>query len=107
MLAATRHLRARNIPLPDSLDQHLSDASDDENDSCFRGFQIGHSYHYEWHTDMDVKKVAIHQTQRSAHQRKMLLTLEGVITPLATDNSGQLTVRLEIVAATMRDEKGW
>jgi hypothetical protein len=106
-LAATRVLRHRRRQRSvvgdaavDALDGH--DAA-----ACFRGFQIGHSYHYEWSTSMDATKIALHETKRSEHTRTVLLSLEGIVTPLATDDSGRLTSKLEIVAASVKDSRGW
>jgi hypothetical protein len=98
-LAATRVLRQRRVR---SVPEEQRNPAD-----CFRGLQIGHAYHYSWTTTMDATKVAFHETKKSEHTRTVLLTLDGVVTPLATDDSGRLTCKLEIVAGSVKDERGW
>jgi hypothetical protein len=105
-LAATRTLRHRRRQRDAVSDADIVAAQHDPA-ACFRGFQIGHSYHYKWTTSMDATKVAVHETKRSEHTRTVLLSLEGIVTPLATDDSGRLTSKLEIVAASVSDSRGW
>lgn len=87
--AATRHLRrTRNVDLgflqnaeaaaaaDDGAGAAAVVSNDDEDNSCFRGFQIGQVYHYDWTSDLNVRKVAIHQTQRSEHTRDFNIKLK-------------------------------
>lgn len=92
--AATRHLRrTRNVNDLDFAFLQNADAADDapvtgtnnnaadapvasEDNTCFRGFQIGQAYHYDWTSDLNVRKVAIHQTQRSEHTRDFNIKLK-------------------------------
>lgn len=90
-LAATQHLRRRQLDDDDALlfggDATLllddetsatsaSSATAGSGGTCFRGFQIGHVYHYDWKSELNVEKVAIHQTTRQSHKRDLDINLK-------------------------------
>jgi hypothetical protein len=105
LLAFVLYVQAGTSSLPEAL---VPIRTEEEATSCFRGYQIGHEYHYQFVTrSTNEKESLMGSLERRTDRQDLLTELDAIITPIALDKSGQLHMQLEIVGAKVRNKKGW
>jgi hypothetical protein len=61
-----KNCREKKNPILATLKNRHAQHIDDQDNECFRGFQIGAVYHYDWNTALNARKVAIHRVSWSS-----------------------------------------